>query len=165
MKGEDSCVAAQQNCQHISKVARKNLPFDSRTRIKPANAFRKRGQPMMEFWLIFCLFCSQMPWYSSFMVPLRGICVQKRPSGWMSTAIVQRFYVWLDEIISLIHLTFPFNDPRWRERRRGLFIFFYRIAQPEKIVNQKNKYPRHFVCFSVPWRKEKMFLKMHGNKW
>ncbi|KAF3839445.1 hypothetical protein F7725_018162 [Dissostichus mawsoni] len=35
--------------EHIAKVARKNLPFDSSTRIKPANAFRKRGQPMMEF--------------------------------------------------------------------------------------------------------------------
>ncbi|KAJ4931413.1 hypothetical protein JOQ06_025710 [Pogonophryne albipinna] len=35
--------------EHIAKVARKNLPFDSSTRIKPANAFRKRGQPMLEF--------------------------------------------------------------------------------------------------------------------
>ena len=52
MKGEDRRGAAAQLC----KVARKNLPFDSSTRIKPANAFRKRGQPMMEFWLIFCLF-------------------------------------------------------------------------------------------------------------
>lgn len=155
MKGEDTCVAAQQDCQHAAKVARKNLPFDSRTSINPANAFRKRGQPMMEFWLIFSLFCSHTPRYSSLMVPLRGFCVQKRASGWMSTAIVQRFYV------CLLHLTSPFNDLRGRERRRWLFIF-YRIAQPDKIVKQKNKYPRHFVSQCLE-EKRIFFFKCMGT--
>lgn len=33
---------------HTVKVAGENLPLESSTRIEAANAFHKRGQPMME---------------------------------------------------------------------------------------------------------------------
>lgn len=154
--------------QHIAKVARINLPFDNRTRMKPANTFRKRGQPMMEFWLIFCLFLQPKAWVA--IPPLWYRCGEavyinkKRPcvSFFFSTAIVQRFYMWLDEHICFIHLTFPFNDPRRRERRGGLFSFS--LKQKNVRAEKKHKYPRHLVWLLVPWRKDKYLWKMHEKR-
>lgn len=54
MKGKhySACVQPQHQCRE-SEVAAVNLPLQRRISIKAANTFRKKGQSMMEFRLIF----------------------------------------------------------------------------------------------------------------
>lgn len=140
-------AAAARSRQHIDKVARKNLPLKSTIRIKPANAFRKRGQPMMEFWLIFCLFiaakCLGIP-------PVRCRCgkivyVKKTTQRMNVNSNSPR----------LLHVTGPKHQSCWlflQMSERVVCVEEY-FKQGKKYQEQKNKYPKDLVGLPVPWNR------------
>lgn len=57
----------------------------------------------------------------------------------MSRTKVQRFYMWRDESISLVPLTFPFWCRRERDRDGDLSSRCRRISQPEKYQRRNKK--------------------------
>ena len=102
----------------------------------------------------------------------------------MSAAIVQRFYMWLDENISLVHLTFPCDvveregGKRERERERGRDgggclsspvqknLSSRKNIRAGKKKQRKKKTPNipDLVWLSAPWRTEGIFQPTHGKK-